>query len=118
MNPNEIYAPNEEQTNASFACIGRGYNAPCLPATPETWLAARTEERLIKFCQNIEQQTDPDTQKRMKGFLPVWTPRCGGFRNGHRSQADAYLPLNRQMFDIDAKGHTDDPYSSYRLQWG
>ena len=70
MNPNEIYAPNEEQTNASFACIGRGYNAPCLPATPETWLAARTEERLIKFCQNIEQQTDPDTQKRMKGFLP------------------------------------------------
>ncbi|MCI6875024.1 MAG: hypothetical protein MR873_01900 [Parabacteroides sp.] len=108
MNPNEIYAPNEEQTNASFACIGRGYNAPCLPATPETWLAARTEERLIKFCQNIEQQTDPDTQKRMKGFLPVWTPRCGGFRNGHRSQADAYLPLNRQMFDIDAKGHTDE----------
>ena len=42
MNPNEIYAPNEEQTNASCACIGRGYNAPCLPATPETWRTART----------------------------------------------------------------------------
>lgn len=91
----------------SFTCIGRGHGAPCQPATERAWNAARQDPQLAQLCASIEACTDPDEQKRLKDRLPVWTPRCGEFNNDHRSQADAIAPLNRQMFDIDEKGHTD-----------
>lgn len=91
----------------SFTTIGRGHGAPCQPATERAWHAARQDIQLVQLCASIEACTDPDEQKRLKDRLPVWTPRCGEFRNDHRSQADAIAPLNRQMFDIDEKGHTE-----------
>lgn len=92
----------------SFTTIGKGHYAPCLPATQESWNQARQSSELAQLCQQIEQTEDADVQKRLKDRLPVWTPRCGEFSNNHRSQNDAICPLNRQMFDIDKKGHTDD----------
>lgn len=91
----------------SFTCIGRGHGAPCQPATERAWNAARQDPQLASLCQQIENCQDADQQKRLKDRLPVWTPRCGEFQNDHRSQSDAIAPLNRQMFDIDDKGHTD-----------
>ena len=93
---------------SSFTTIGRGHGAPCLPATQESWVLARQSPELAALCQQIENCTDADEQKRLKDRLPVWTPRCGEFLNNHRSQSDAIAPLNRQMFDIDQKGHTDE----------
>lgn len=93
---------------ASFTTIGRGHCAPCQPATERAWYAARQDPQLVSLCQQIENCTDADEQKRLKDRLPVWTPRCGEFQNDHRSQSDAICPLNRQMFDIDDKGHTED----------
>lgn len=92
----------------SFTCIGRGHGSPCVPATERAWQQARQSPELAQLCQQIENCTDADEQKRLKDRLPVWTPRCGEFQNDHRSQSDAICPLNRQMFDIDQKGHTDD----------
>ena len=92
----------------SFTTIGRGHGAPCLPATRENWTKARQDSSLALLCKQIEQASDADEQKRLKDRMPVWTPRCGEFRNNHRAQHDAIAPLNRQMFDIDQKGHTDN----------
>lgn len=92
----------------SFTCIGRGHGAPCVPATERAWQQARQSPELVALCQQIENCTDADEQKRLKDRLPVWTPRCGEFNNDHRSQSDAICPLNRQMFDIDQKGNTDN----------
>lgn len=92
----------------SFTTIGRGHGAPCLPATQESWDNARQDPALALLCRQIEETADEDEQKKLKDRTPVWTPRCGEFRNNHRSQSDAIAPLNRQMFDIDQKGHTDE----------
>ena len=92
----------------SFTTIGKGHYAPCLPATQESWNQARQSSELAQLCKQIEQTEDADLQKQLKERLPVWTPRCGEFNNNHRSQNDAVYTLNRQMFDIDKKGHTDD----------
>lgn len=92
----------------SFTTIGRGHGSPCQPATERAWYAARQDPQLTALCQQIEACTDQDEQKRLKDRLPVWTPRCGEFQNDHRAERDALAPLNRQMFDIDQKGHTDD----------
>lgn len=93
---------------SSFTTIGRGHGAPCLPATQESWELARQEPSLALLCRQIEQTTDEDEQKKLKDRMPVWTPRCGEFRNNHRAEKDAICQLNRQMFDIDEKGHTDE----------
>ena len=92
---------------SSFTTIGKGHGSPCIPATQPAWIEARQAPELAALCQRIEQSTDPDSQKRLKDRLPVWTPRCGAFRDNHRAEKDAICPLNRQMFDIDEKGHTD-----------
>lgn len=92
----------------SFTCIGRGHGAPCLPATQESWVLARQSPSLALLCRQIEECQDEDEQKKLKDRMPVWTPRCGEFQNNHRSQSDAIAPLNRQMFDIDQKGHTEE----------
>ena len=99
---------------SSFTTIGRGHGAPCLPATKESWQLARQEPSLALLCRQIEQTTDEDEQKKLKDRLPVWTPRCGEFRNNHRSQSDAICHLNRQMFDIDQKGFTDQIFGLLR----
>lgn len=92
----------------SFTCIGRGHGSPCVPATERAWQQARQSPELAALCQQIENCTDADEQKRLKDRLPVWTPRCGEFNNDHRAERDAIAPLNRQMFDIDQKGNTDN----------
>ena len=92
---------------SNFTTIGKGHGAPCIPATRQTWTEARQNPQLAILCQRIEQTADPDSQKRLKDQLPVWTPRCGEFRDNHRCEKDVICPLNRQMFDIDEKGHTD-----------
>ena len=92
---------------SSFTTIGKGHGSPCIPATQPAWIEARQAPELAALCQRIEQSTDPDSQKRLKDRLPVWTPRCGAFRDNHRAEKDAICPLNRQMFDIDEKGHTN-----------
>lgn len=92
---------------ASFTTIGRGHGAPCQPATERAWIAARQDPQLAALCKQIAECGDAEQQKRLKDRLPVWTPRCGEFRNDHRAEKDAVAPLNRQMFDIDEKGHTE-----------
>lgn len=94
--------------SSSFTTIGKGHSYPCLPSTKESWQHARQDADLARLCQLIEQTTDAEQQKCLKDRMPVWTPRCGEFKDNHRSQQDAIYPLNRQMFDIDEKGHTDD----------
>lgn len=91
----------------SFTTIGRGHGSPCIPASQEAWEKARQEPSLALLCRQIEECRNEDEQKKLKDRMPVWTPRCGEFRNNHRAQTDAIAPLNRQMFDIDQKGHTD-----------
>ena len=93
--------------NKPFTCIGRGHGAPCHPATQQAWAQARQNPQLAQLCLQIENCTDPDEQKHLKDRLPVWTPRCTAFRHDHRAECDAIAPLNRQMFDIDEKGHTE-----------
>lgn len=92
----------------NFTTIGKGHGAACVPATPASWQEARQNPELAQLCQQIESCSDEDEQKRLKDRLPVWTPRCGEFRSNHRSQQDAICPLNRQMFDIDEKGLTNE----------
>ena len=92
---------------SSFTTIGRGHGAPCQPATERAWYAARQDPQLAALCASIEACEDADEQKRLKDRLPVWTPRCGEFNNDHRAEKDVLCALNRQMFDIDQKGCTD-----------
>ena len=92
---------------SNFTTIGKGHGAPCIPATRQAWTEARQNPQLAILCQRIEETADAAIQKRLKDQLPVWTPRCGEFRDNHRAEKDAICPLNRQMFDIDEKGHTD-----------
>ena len=94
--------------SSSFTTIGKGHSYPCLPATKESWEQARKDSDLARLCHLIEQTTDAKQQKCLKDRMPVWTPRCGEFKDNHRAQQDAVFPLRRQMFDIDEKGHTDD----------
>lgn len=91
----------------SFTTLGKGHNAPCLPITPEEWLAARKDPRLASLCQRIKQSKNLTQQRKLKSQLPVWTPRCGAFRGDHRAEVDALCQLDRLMFDIDEKGQTD-----------
>ena len=86
-----------------FTCIGRGYGAPCLPATREDWEKMRREPWLADMCARIEKG-----QEELKHRLPVWTPSCAEFKDNHRAAADAVRPLNRLMMDFDEKGHTDE----------
>lgn len=92
---------------ARFTTIGRGHGAPCQPATERAWMAARQDAQLAALCKQIVECGDAEQQKKLKDRLPVWTPRCGEFANDHRAEKDAVAPLNRQMFDIDEKGHTE-----------
>ena len=86
-----------------FTCIGKGHGAPCLPATRKEWEALRREPWLAQMCARIERGDD-----ELKHRLPVWTPSCAGFKDNHRSAADAVKPLPRLMMDFDEKGHTDE----------
>ena len=38
----------------SFTTLGKGVSAPCLPITPEEWLAARKEPKLAALCARIK----------------------------------------------------------------
>ncbi len=87
----------------NFTCIGRSHSAPCNPATREDWEKQRREQSLAHMCALIEQGND-----ELKHRLPVWTPHCAEFKEGHRAINDALKPLNRLMLDFDQKGHTDD----------
>ena len=87
----------------AFTCIGRGHGAPCRPATKEEWVRLRREPWLREMCERIEKGDE-----QLKHRLPVWTPHCAEFREGHRAIADALCPLSRLMLDFDEKGHTDD----------
>ena len=99
----------------SFTTLGKGHNAPCLPITPEEWLAARKDPKLAALCQQIKQSKKPESQRRLKSLLPVWTPRCGAFNGNHRAEVDALCQLDRLMFDIDEKGQTDRVLSAVRM---
>ena len=92
---------------ASFTTLGRGHNAPCLPVSREEWLAARRDPKLADLCARINATDDPNRQRELKSQLPVWTPRCGAFKEHHRAEVDAVCPLDRLMFDIDVKGQTE-----------
>ena len=92
---------------ASFTTLGRGHNMPCLPVSREEWLAARRDPKLADLCARINATDDPNRQRELKSQLPVWTPRCGAFREHHRAEVDAVCPLDRLMFDIDVKGKTE-----------
>ena len=98
--------------NTAFTCLGRGFNTPVRPVTAEEWLRARKEPWLKMQCEKIAQMVadgaSDDDIKREKAKLWVWTPHCAGFRNNHRSVADAEHPLPRLMLDFDEKGHTAD----------
>lgn len=86
-----------------FTCIGRGHGAPAVPATREDWEQMRSAEWLKDMCDKIEAGDET-----LKAKLPVWTPRCAEFRDNHRAAVDALKPLDRMVFDIDEKGHTDE----------
>ena len=100
----------------SFTTLGKGHNAPCLPITPEEWLAARKDPKLAALCQQIKQSNNPNQQRKLKSQLPVWTPRCGAFKENHRAEVDALCHLDRLMFDIDEKGQTDRVLSAVRME--
>ena len=100
----------------SFTTLGKGHNAPCLPITPEEWLAARKDPKLEALCQRIKQSNNLNQQRKLKSQLPVWTPRCGAFKGDHRAEVDALCHLDRLMFDIDEKGQTDRVLSAVRME--
>ena len=100
----------------SFTTLGKGHNAPCLPITPEEWLAARKDPKLEALCQRIKQSNNLNQQRKLKSQLPVWTPRCGAFKENHRAEVDALCHLDRLMFDIDEKGQTDRVLSAVRME--
>ena len=97
--------------NNFFTCIGKGYGAPCLPATREDWEQLRREPWLKEMCVRIK-----NGQEQLKQRLPVWTPHCAEFANNHRAIADAVKPLNRLMLDFDEKGHTIDILSKLKVK--
>ena len=94
-----------------FTCIGKGYGAPCFPATREDWERLRREPCLAQMCARIEKGDE-----QLKNRLPVWTPHCAEFRGNHRAIADALRPLNRLMLDFDEKGHTVDILSKLGIR--
>ena len=100
----------------SFTTLGKGHNAPCLPITPEEWLAARKDPKLAALCQRIKASHNASQQRKLKSLLPVWTPRCGAFKENHRAEVDALCLLDRLMFDIDEKGQTDRVLSAVRME--
>ena len=100
----------------SFTTLGKGHNAPCLPITPEEWLAARKDPKLAALCQRIKASHNASQQRKLKSQLPVWTPRCGAFKENHRAEVDALCHLDRLMFDIDEKGQTDRVLSAVRME--
>ena len=100
----------------SFTTLGKGHNAPCLPITPEEWLAARKDPKLAALCQRIKASHNASQQRKLKSLLPVWTPRCGAFKENHRAEVDALCHLDRLMFDIDEKGQTDRVLSAVRME--
>ena len=87
--------------NQTFTCIGRGHGAAVTPATLEEWREVRRQPWLAELCRRIE--AGDDAAKR---HLPIWTPHCAQFRDGHRAKADALRPLPRLMLDFDQKGHS------------
>ena len=99
--------------NTYFTCIGKGFGAPCLPATREDWEQLRREPWLKEMCVRIEKG-----EEQLKQRLPVWTPHCAEFANNHRAIADAVRPLNRLMLDFDEKGHTTDILSKLNSEDG
>ena len=100
----------------SFTTLGKGHNAPCLPITPEEWLAARKDPKLAALCQRIKASHNASQQRKLKSQLPVWTPRCGAFKENHRAEVDALCHLDRLMFDIDEKGQTDRVLSAVHME--
>ena len=100
----------------SFTTLGKGHNAPCLPITPEEWLAARKDPKLATLCERIKASQNASQQRKLKSQLPVWTPRCGAFKGDHRAEVDALCQLDRLMFDIDEKGQTDRVLSAVRME--
>lgn len=100
----------------SFTTLGKGVSAPCLPITPEEWLAARKEPKLAALCARIKASRNANQQRKLKNQLPVWTPRCGAFKENHRAEVDALCQLDRLMFDIDEKGQTDRVLSVVRME--
>ena len=100
----------------SFTTLGKGHNAPCLPITPEEWLAARKDPKLAALCERIKASQNASQQRKLKSQLPVWTPRCGAFKGDHRAEVDALCQLDRLMFDIDEKGQTDRVLSAVRME--
>ena len=100
----------------SFTTLGKGHNAPCLPITPEEWLAARKDPKLAALCERIKASHNASQQRKLKSQLPVWTPRCGAFKGDHRAEVDALCQLDRLMFDIDEKGQTDRVLSAVRME--
>ena len=89
-----------------FTTIGENFRSEVTPATIDEFLAARDDQKVMNLCQRILAETDEEKQKELKSQLPVWTPRCAQFADNHRKEEKALQPLNRQMFDIDDKGHT------------
>ena len=85
----------------NFTCIGKGHNAPAIPATREEWEKLRREPWLADMCRRVAAGDE-----ELKGKLPVWTPGCAEFKNNHRAWADALQPLRRLMLDFDEKGHS------------
>lgn len=93
----------------SFTCIGKGHSAPAIPATRQEWEELRKQPWLADMCRRIEQGDE-----KLKGRLPIWTPRCAEFKDNHRAIKDAVKPLPRAVMDVDDKGHSQEILS--RLQ--
>lgn len=63
----------------------------------------RKQPWLADMCRRIEQGDE-----KLKGRLPIWTPRCAEFRENHRAIKDAVKPLPRAVMDVDEKGHSQE----------
>ena len=92
--------------NRYFTCIGKGHNAPAIPATREEWEKLRREPWLADMCRRVAAGDE-----ELKGKLPVWTPGCAEFKNNHRAKVDALKPLQRLMLDFDEKGHSEEIFA-------
>ena len=93
----------------AFTCIGKGHSAPAIPATRKEWEELRKQPWLADMCRRIEQGDE-----KLKGRLPIWTPRCAEFKDNHRAIKDAVKTLRRAVMDVDDKGHSQEILS--RLQ--
>lgn len=93
----------------AFTCIGKGHSAPAIPATRKEWEELRKQPWLADMCRRIEQGDE-----KLKSRLPIWTPRCAGFKDNHRAIKDAVKTLHRAVMDVDDKGHSQEILS--RLQ--